>query len=108
MKEIGLPETIEGVQVATVVRWFRSAGDVVRAGDPLVRLETDQGFLLLDSRGAGRIRELRAEEGSEVVPGSVLALMEPMELTELMVHLAEQFRVTAGQQLLAMIIQGPL
>jgi 2-oxoglutarate dehydrogenase E2 component (dihydrolipoamide succinyltransferase) len=40
--EIHVPELGESVNDATVGRWLKSEGDEVKAGEPLVELETDK------------------------------------------------------------------
>ena len=42
MAEIRVPTLGESVSEATIGRWFKKPGDVVKADEPLLELETDK------------------------------------------------------------------
>jgi acetyl-CoA carboxylase biotin carboxyl carrier protein len=53
-----------------------AAGDSVGAGDPLVILESMKMEIPVESPVAGRVTELRVEEGGLVQEGDVIAVVE--------------------------------
>ena len=70
--EIRVPALGESVSEATVGRWFKSAGDAVRADEPLLELETDKVTLEVNAPAAGVLAEIAVKDGSTVEPGAVL------------------------------------
>jgi 2-oxoglutarate dehydrogenase E2 component (dihydrolipoamide succinyltransferase) len=75
-KEIRVPELGESVLEATVIRWLKAEGDAVRAGEPVLELETDKVNLEVGSEWGGVLTEIRAREGEDVQVGDVLALVD--------------------------------
>jgi len=57
---------------AVVVRWLKREGDRVKAGDPLVELETEKVSYELESPFAGTVTKVLAEETAEVPVGDPL------------------------------------
>ena len=57
---------------AVVVRWLKQEGDRVKAGDPLVELETEKVSYELESPFTGIITRLLARETAEVPVGDPL------------------------------------
>ena len=57
---------------AVVVRWLKHAGDRVKAGDPLVELETEKVSYELESPLSGILTRLLAHETAEVPVGEPL------------------------------------
>src|ERR1700728_1094606 len=57
---------------AVVVRWLKHAGDRVKAGDPLVELETEKVSYELESPFSGMLTRLLARENAEVPVGDPL------------------------------------
>jgi pyruvate/2-oxoglutarate dehydrogenase complex dihydrolipoamide acyltransferase (E2) component len=57
---------------ATVVRWLKREGDVVRRGDPLVELETEKISYELESPAEGTLLKVLAHENVEVPVGEPL------------------------------------
>jgi pyruvate/2-oxoglutarate dehydrogenase complex dihydrolipoamide acyltransferase (E2) component len=62
---------------AVVVRWIKREGDRVKAGDPLVELETEKVSYELESPFSGILTRLLAREAAEVQVGNPLC-----EITE--------------------------
>ena len=62
---------------AVVVRWLKREGDCVKAGDPLVELETEKVSYELESPFSGILTKLLAQETAEVPVGDPLC-----EITE--------------------------
>ena len=72
MADIMTPALGESVTEATVARWAKKAGDVVRKDEILVELETDKVSLEVASPSDGTLSEIAFEEGATVEPGAIL------------------------------------
>ena len=70
--EIRVPALGELISEATVGKWFKKAGEPVRADEPLVELETDKVTLEVNAPGAGVLSEITAETGQTVAIGALL------------------------------------
>src|SRR5271165_4194332 len=70
--EIRVPTLGESISEATVGKWFKKAGEPVRADEPLVELETDKVTLEVNAPGAGVLSEITAETGQTVAIGALL------------------------------------
>ncbi len=70
--EIRVPPLGESISEATVGKWFKKAGEAVRADEPLVELETDKVTLEVNAPGAGVLSEITAETGQTVAIGALL------------------------------------
>ena len=58
--EIKVPTLGESVTEATIAKWFKKAGEDVRADEPLVELETDKVTLEVNAPASGRLAEILA------------------------------------------------
>jgi 2-oxoglutarate dehydrogenase E2 component (dihydrolipoamide succinyltransferase) len=72
MAEIRVPTLGESISEATVGKWFKKAGDTVKADEALVELETDKVTLEVNAPAAGVLASIVAEEGSTVGVGALL------------------------------------
>ena len=70
--EIRVPTLGESVSEATIGRWFKKAGDSVKADEPLCELETDKVTLEVNAPAAGVLAEIIAKDGDTVEPGGLL------------------------------------
>jgi 2-oxoglutarate dehydrogenase E2 component (dihydrolipoamide succinyltransferase) len=70
--EIRVPTLGESISEATVGKWFKKAGEPVRADEPLVELETDKVTLEVNAPGAGVLSEIAAPTGQTVAIGALL------------------------------------
>jgi 2-oxoglutarate dehydrogenase E2 component (dihydrolipoamide succinyltransferase) len=75
--EIRVPTLGESITEATVGKWFKKAGDSVRADEPLVELETDKVTLEVNAPSAGVLSEVAAETGQTVGIGALLGQLSP-------------------------------
>lgn len=57
---------------ATIGKWFKKAGDAVKADEPLVELETDKVTLEVNAPAAGVLGEIVAKDGDTVGVGALL------------------------------------
>ncbi|MGA2636652.1 2-oxoglutarate dehydrogenase complex dihydrolipoyllysine-residue succinyltransferase [Methylocella sp.] len=70
--EIRVPTLGESVSEATIGRWFKKAGDAVKADEPLVELETDKVTLEVNAPSSGVLAEIAAKDGETVGVGALL------------------------------------
>lgn len=70
--EIRVPTLGESVTEATIGRWFKKAGDAVKADEPLCELETDKVTLEVNAPASGVLAEIVAQEGETVAAGALL------------------------------------
>jgi 2-oxoglutarate dehydrogenase E2 component (dihydrolipoamide succinyltransferase) len=70
--EIRVPALGESVTEAIVGKWFKKAGETVKADEPIVELETDKVTLEVNAPSAGVISEIRVKEGETVAVGAIL------------------------------------
>jgi 2-oxoglutarate dehydrogenase E2 component (dihydrolipoamide succinyltransferase) len=74
--EIKVPTLGESVTEATVGQWFKKVGDVVKADEPLVELETDKVTLEVPAPSAGVIESIAVEAGGTVGVGAILGSID--------------------------------
>ncbi len=74
--EIRVPTLGESVTEATIGRWFKKAGDAVKADEPLVELETDKVTIEVPAPAAGVLSEIVVGDGETVGVGAVLGSIE--------------------------------
>jgi 2-oxoglutarate dehydrogenase E2 component (dihydrolipoamide succinyltransferase) len=70
--EIKVPTLGESVSEATVGKWFKKVGDVIKADEPIVELETDKVTVEVPAPAAGTLVEITAKEGETVGLGAIL------------------------------------
>ncbi len=70
--EIVVPTLGELVTEATVGKWFKKAGDAVKADEALAELETDKVTLEVNAPASGIISEIVVNEGETVAVGAIL------------------------------------
>lgn len=70
--KIIVPTLGESITEATVAKWLKKAGDLVKADEAVVSLETDKVSIDVTSPKAGVLSEILATEGSTVQVGSPL------------------------------------
>jgi len=75
-KEIRVPALGESVSEATIAKWFRNAGDAVKADEPLVELETDKVTVEVPAPASGKLASIVATAGSVVNVGALLGAIE--------------------------------
>jgi 2-oxoglutarate dehydrogenase E2 component (dihydrolipoamide succinyltransferase) len=74
--EIVVPDLGESVVEATVANWLKQEGDPVKAGEPLVSLETDKVDLEVPAPQDGVLGRIRHPAGDDVRVGEALATLE--------------------------------
>lgn len=72
---IKVPEAGFGIAEATVVEWFKSVGDAVQEGEPIVAVETEKVNVEIPAPGSGILTEIRCQVGAVVPVGEVLGMI---------------------------------
>ncbi len=70
--EIRVPTLGESVSEATVGTWFKKVGDIIKADEPLLELETDKVTIEVPAPAAGVLSEIVAAAGETVGLGALL------------------------------------
>ena len=73
---IVVPALGESVVEATVARWLKNEGDVVRSGEALVELETDKVDLEVPAESDGVLTKITRQAGEDVQIGDVLGVLD--------------------------------
>jgi pyruvate dehydrogenase E2 component (dihydrolipoamide acetyltransferase) len=76
MQEFKLPDLGEGMHEAEVVEWLVKAGDMVKLDQTMVKVETDKAIVEIPSPVAGRVSEIRVQDGQVAKVGEVLVVFE--------------------------------
>ncbi|MBN9020815.1 MAG: 2-oxo acid dehydrogenase subunit E2 [Rhizobiales bacterium] len=68
-----VPKLSATMESAKVLRWLKQPGDAIKAGDPLVELETDKAAMEVEAPVDGVLGAIAADEGVDVAIGGKLA-----------------------------------
>ncbi|WP_067932664.1 dihydrolipoamide acetyltransferase family protein [Alicyclobacillus kakegawensis] len=71
-----LPELGEGLHEGRLEKWLVKPGDTVQEDDALAEIENDKTMVELPSPVAGKVLELKVEEGATAVVGDILLTFE--------------------------------
>uniref|UniRef100_UPI0040471BD9 biotin/lipoyl-containing protein n=1 Tax=Yoonia sp. TaxID=2212373 RepID=UPI0040471BD9 len=73
--EVIMPALGMAQDTGKIVSWLKSAGDPVKAGDALFEVETDKATMEVESPADGYLTDVRAEAGTDVPVGNIIALV---------------------------------
>src|SRR6266571_2752042 len=76
MQEFKLPDLGEGMQEAEIVQWLIKPGDTIKLDQTMVKVETDKAIVEIPSPVAGRVSEIRVQDGQTAKVGEVLVVFE--------------------------------
>lgn len=76
MQEFKLPDLGEGMHEAEVVEWLVKPGDTLKLDQVMVKVETDKAVVEIPSPVAGRIAEIRVQDGQVAKVGEVLIVFD--------------------------------
>jgi 2-oxoglutarate dehydrogenase E2 component (dihydrolipoamide succinyltransferase) len=74
--ELKLEAVSEEMEYATISRWYKSEGDEVTAGEPILEIEAEKATEEVTAPASGVLTSILAVEGDEVRVGSTLAVIE--------------------------------
>ncbi|HRD76070.1 MAG TPA: E3 binding domain-containing protein, partial [Hyphomicrobiaceae bacterium] len=75
--EIKVPALGESVTEATLSKWYKNAGDPVKADEPICELETDKVTVEVPAPATGVMGEHKIGAGSTVAVGTVIGTLKP-------------------------------
>ncbi len=78
---VRMPRLSDSMEEGTIVRWLKSAGESVAAGEPIVEIETDKATMEYEAEAAG-VLEIVAGEGETIALGEVIAQIVPNDSQE--------------------------
>ena len=78
---IVVPEVGESIVDARVAKWLKKEGDSVKAGEPLVELETDKVDVEVAAPKAGILQKIAHGDGADVKIGDVLGEIDTTQVT---------------------------
>ncbi len=81
MIEFQMPSLGADMEAGTLVEWRKKPGDIVKRGDIIAEVETQKGLIEIEVFDEGVIGELLIKEGTKVPVGTVMALINPSEIT---------------------------
>lgn len=74
--EVKVPQLSESVAEATLLTWHKKIGEAVTRDENLVDVETDKVVLELPAPDSGVITQIIKGDGSTVVAGEVIAILD--------------------------------
>jgi pyruvate dehydrogenase E2 component (dihydrolipoamide acetyltransferase) len=72
MADVSMPRLSDSMEEGTILKWLKSDGDAVAAGDELVEIETDKANMTYEAEAAGTLA-IVASEGSTLAVGETMA-----------------------------------
>ncbi|HWC93315.1 MAG TPA: dihydrolipoamide acetyltransferase family protein [Pseudolabrys sp.] len=73
--DVLMPQLGETVAEGKIVKWFKTAGDVVKPGDNLFEIETDKTSMEVPATSAGTLTDIRFQVGETAKVGAVVAVI---------------------------------
>lgn len=73
MSTVIMPKMGDGMEEGTLLRWLKSVGDQVDAGDPIAEIETDKVALEIEAAESGYLIQTMVDEGQTVPIGTAIA-----------------------------------
>lgn len=73
--DVLMPQLGETVAEGKIIKWFKSVGDKVSAGDNLCEIETDKVTVEVPAIGAGTLSAINVGEGTVAPVGAVIAVV---------------------------------
>ena len=75
--EVKVPQLSESVAEATLLQWKKKSGEAVALDEVLIEVETDKVVLEVPAPSAGTLAQIVKPDGSTVVSGDVIAVIDP-------------------------------
>jgi pyruvate/2-oxoglutarate dehydrogenase complex dihydrolipoamide acyltransferase (E2) component len=74
--DIIVPHVGEAISEVVLTKWLKQVGDPVTAGEALFLVDLDKANLEIEATDNGTLAEIRAPEGSSVMPLDVVGVLE--------------------------------
>lgn len=72
---VNLPQLTETMEEATVIKWYKAAGEPIQKKEILYQVETDKSTMDVESVDAGFLCEILVGEGQTVKVGQQIAVI---------------------------------
>lgn len=95
--EITMPDLATTEDTVLLLEWLVEAGQTVKAGEPLVEIETDKATMEVEAVASGIVVSLHAQAGERVAVGQVIAIIDDGKAAKV----AETTPVTAPAEVIA-------
>ena len=105
--EVKVPQLSESVAEATLVSWHKKAGELVKADENLVDIETDKVVLETPAPAAGVLIKIVKGDGSSVASKEVIAQIDTEATATAGAAAAASAVVTATPKVEAVVAQAP-
>ena len=73
--EIAMPQMGESITEGTITKWLKNVGDTVERDEPIFEISTDKVDAEIPSPIAGKLSEIRVQEGATVTVGTIVAVI---------------------------------
>lgn len=74
-KDVIMPALGMAQETGTLLRWFKSEGDAVTKGEPLMEVETDKAAVEIEAPASGMLSSIIAREGDVIPVGQRIAVI---------------------------------
>jgi pyruvate/2-oxoglutarate dehydrogenase complex dihydrolipoamide acyltransferase (E2) component len=74
--EVVLPKWGMGIEEATVTRWLKAEGDQVKAGEPIVEVETAKAVQEVEAPANGKLTKIILQQGQTGAVNTTIALID--------------------------------
>lgn len=74
--EVCLPQCGEAMLEGTILKWLKQPGEPVRAGEPLVEIETAKADVVVEAPVSGILARVLVAQGETVPIRAPLAIIE--------------------------------
>lgn len=101
MIEVKVPQLSESVAEATMLQWHKKIGEAVNRDENLIDIETDKVVLELPAPDAGVLTQIIKGDGSMVVAGEVIAMIDTAAKATVAAAVAEAQPAVAVQPAVA-------
>jgi 2-oxoglutarate dehydrogenase E2 component (dihydrolipoamide succinyltransferase) len=89
-ERILVPVLGESVTEATVAKWLKNQGDIVKVDEAVVELETDKVNIEVPAPSSGKIEKISVKEGETVNVGALLGTIVESQSTNVDVNSEEK------------------
>jgi pyruvate dehydrogenase E2 component (dihydrolipoamide acetyltransferase) len=80
VSKVVMPKLSEQMETGKIIKWLKSEGDRINAGDILAEVETDKADVEMEAFGSGVLRKILVQAGNKVPVGGLIAVIaEPNE-----------------------------
>lgn len=74
--DVNIPQIGESINTVFIARWIVQPGAYVKAGDPILEVDSDKASMEIPAPASGVLLETLAEDGDEVAIGAVVARLD--------------------------------